>query len=100
MATYRLKRRLYGVTEAMGNVVGGTAEGVGKFMDTKPAALAGGLVGASTLGSAITTGLTGLGGLAGTLAGPAGWLIGAGLGAAATRGIGKGLKSAGQDMQS
>ena len=38
--------------------------------------------------------LAGLGGLASAASGPLGWLVGAGIGAAATRGLGKGLKEA------
>lgn len=99
MARYTLKRKYYGVADALGNTVGGTAEGIGKALDSKPAAIAGGLAGGSLLGGTIGTTLAGMGGLASLASGPIGWLVGAGLGAAATRGLGKGLKSAGQDMQ-
>lgn len=100
MARYTLKRKYFGVGDALGNVVGGTTEGVGKMLDSKPAALAGGLAGGATLGATLGTALSGLGGVASLASGPVGWLVGAGLGAAATRGLGKGLKSMGQDMQS
>ena len=94
MATYRLKRKTYGMAEAAGNTLGGIAGGVGKALDSKPAAIAGGLAGGATLGGAISAGLAGLGGLASAASGPLGWLVGAGIGAAATRGLGKGLKEA------
>lgn len=97
MATYRLKRKCYNaLTEAAGNTLGGVTEGVGKALDNKVAGVAGGIVGAAKLGGMIGTALTGMGV-------PFGGLIGAGLGylggSAATRGLGKGLKTAGQDMQ-
>lgn len=99
MARYTLKRKYYGVADALGNTIGGTTEGIGKALDSKPAAMIGGLAGGSILGGAIGTAMSGLGGLAALGSGPLGWLVGAGIGAAATRGLGKGLKSAGQDMQ-
>jgi hypothetical protein len=92
MARYRLRRKTYGVAEAAGNVIGGTAEGVGKVMDSNIGGAIGGLAGGAALGAPLGAAL-GLGG-------PIGWLAAAGLSAAATRGLGKGLKSAGQDMQS
>ena len=95
MARYKLKRKTFGVGDAVQNTVGGVTEGVGKAMDTKAGGAAGAVAGGSLLGGTIASGLGALGGLAG----PAGWIIGAGLGAAAARGIGKGLKTAGQDMQ-
>lgn len=85
MARYRLKRKTYGVGEAVGNTLGGVTESVGKAADTK----LGGLVGAAG-----GIGLLGTMGL-----GPLGWLASGALGAAAVRGAGKGLKSLGQDMQ-
>ena len=100
MATYRLKRKTFGWAEGAQNTIGGIAGGVGKALDSKPAAVAGGLAGGATLGSAIGQGLSSLGGLAGAASGPLGWLVGAGIGAAATRGLGKGLKSASDSMQS
>lgn len=97
MATYRLKRKCYNaLTEAAGNTLGGVTEGVGKALDNKVAGVAGGVIGATKLGGMIGTALTGMGV-------PLGGLIGTGLGylagSAATRGLGKGLKTAGQDMQ-
>ena len=94
MATYRLKRKCYNaLTEAAGNTLGGVTEGVGKALDNKVAGVAGGVLGASKLGGTIGT----------MIGGPFGSLLGMGagylIGAAATRGLGKGLKSAGQDMQ-
>lgn len=77
--------------DAAKDTAGGVMGGAGKALDSKPAALAGGVAGGSLLGGAIGSGLlASLGGLAG----PAGWLVGAGIGAAATRGLGKGLKNA------
>ena len=94
MATYILKRINYSALSAVGdaasNTLGGVTEGVGKAMDTKPGGAVGG-----TIGSA----MAGLGGLAGAFSGPIGWLAGAALGSAATRGLGKGLKSAGSDLR-
>lgn len=84
MAKYILKRKTYGLADAAQNTLGGVAGGVGKALDSTPAALAGGLAGGSMLG--------------GVGYGPLGWLVGAGIGAAATRGLGKGLKSAGNSM--
>ena len=85
MARYRLKRKTYGVGDAVSNTLGGAAETIGKAADTK----LGGLVGAAG-GMSLLTNL-GLG--------PLGWLASGALGAAAVRGVGKGLKSAGQNMQ-
>ena len=90
MAKYRLKRKTYGVIKATGNVlgntVGGVTEAAGKAMDTKLGGLAGAIGGMSLL--------TNLG------LGPVGWLASGALGAAATKGLGKGLKAAGENMQS
>lgn len=101
MAKYRLKRKLYsgmvqstlnGVGGAVKNTVGGVMEGVGKAADTGTAGTIGGLAAVGTgakIGSAILPGIgTVLGGIGGYIAGKA-----------ATRGIGKGLKNAGQDLQ-
>lgn len=85
MARYRLKRKTYGVGEAIGNTLGGVTESVGKAADTKLGGLVGAIGGMSLL--------TNLG------LGPLGWLASGALGAAAVRGAGKGLKSVGQDMQ-
>lgn len=100
MATYRLKRKTFGWAEGVSDTVGGIAGGVGKALDSKPAAIAGGLAGGSLIGGAIGKGLAGLGGLAAPISGTLGWLVGAGIGAAATRGLGKGLKSASDSLQS
>lgn len=103
MATYTLKRKTYGLADAASNTIGGIAGGVGKALDSQPAAVAGGLAGGALLGGKIAAGLSSLGGLGGYLAsigaGPIGWLVGAGLGAAATRGLGKGLKGASDSLQ-
>jgi predicted phage tail protein len=85
---YRLKRKTFGVAEAAQNVIGGAAETAGNIADTKIGGLAGGLATGGAIQSALGIGL-----------GPVGWLIGAGLGAAATRGIGKGLKSIGESVK-
>ena len=87
MARYRLKRKTFGVGDAISNTVGGVAQTVGNVADTKIGGLAGGL-GAASLASKIGF----LGG------GPIGMAIGGLLGAAATRGVGKGLKSMGESM--
>lgn len=94
MARYRIKRKTYGLVDGAGNVVSGVAGGVGKALDSTPAAVAGGLAGGATLGASIGSGLAGLGGIASACSGPLGWLVGAGIGALATRGLGKGLKNA------
>lgn len=100
MARYILKRKTYGMIDAAQNTIGGVTGGVGKALDSTPAALAGGLAGGHILGGAISSGLAGMGGLTGAVSGPLGWLVGAGIGAAATRGLGKGLKSASNSMGS
>lgn len=94
---YRIKRKTFGVADAAQNVIGGAAETAGNIADTKIGGLAGGLATGGTIASGlgITSALSGLG----SLAGPVGWLIGAGLGAAATRGVGKGLKSVGESIK-
>ena len=95
MARFRLKRKTFGVAEAAQNTIGGVAETAGNIADTKVGGVAGGIGGGALLGSTIAAGLPALG----FAAGPVGWLIGAGLGAAATRGIGKGLKSIGESVK-
>lgn len=97
MATYRLKRKCYNaITEAAGNTLGGITEGVGKALDNKVAGVAGGLLGASKLGGTIGSFFGPAGSVLGTIAGAGlGYLAGS----AATRGLGKGLKSAGQSLQ-
>lgn len=91
MARYRLKRKIYGVVDAAGNVLsntaGGVMQGAGKAMDTTIGGLTGGVLAAPVIASLIPG------------AGPLGLLAGAAIGSAATRGLGKGLKSAGQDLQ-
>lgn len=90
-----IKRKTFGVAEAAQNVIGGAAETAGNIADTKIGGLAGGLALGSTIGAHLPGVLA-----AGTGAlGPVGWLIGAGLGAAATRAAGKGLKSIGESIK-
>lgn len=94
MARYRLKRKTYGVIgDAAQSTLGGVMTGAGKALDNKVAGFAGGLMGATHLGSTLGT----------IIGGPLGSLVGTGLGyvagSALTRGVGKGLKNAGQDMQ-
>jgi hypothetical protein len=83
-----IKRKTFGVAEAAQNVLGGAAETAGNIADTKIGGLAGGLATGGAIQSALGIGM-----------GPIGWLIGAGLGAAATRGVGKGLKSIGESIK-
>ena len=83
-----IKRKTFGVAEAAQNVIGGAAETAGNIADTKIGGLAGGLATGGAIQSALGIGL-----------GPVGWLIGAGLGAAATRAAGKGLKTIGEDIK-
>jgi hypothetical protein len=85
---YRIKRKTFGVAEAAQNVIGGAAETAGNVADTKIGGLAGGLATGGAIQSALGIGM-----------GPVGWLIGAGLGAAATRAAGKGLKSVGESIK-
>ena len=85
---YRIKRKTFGVAEAAQNVIGGAAETAGNIADTKIGGLAGGLATGGAIQSALGIGM-----------GPVGWLIGAGLGAAATRAAGKGLKSVGESIK-
>lgn len=97
MATYRIKRRLYSLADAAGNTIGGVASGVGKALDSTPAALAGGVHGfmgpvGSTLGTALSGVIPG-GSILGRVAGAA-------IESSAVRGLGKGLKSAGDSLQS
>lgn len=95
MAKYRLKRKCYNaLTEAASNTLGGVTEGVGKALDNKVAGVAGGALGAAKLGGTIG-GMIGMGPIGSVLGMGAGYLIGS----AATRGLGKGLKTAGQDLQ-
>jgi hypothetical protein len=83
-----IKRKTFGVAEAAQNVIGGAAETAGNIADTKIGGLAGGLATGGAIQSALGIGM-----------GPIGWLIGAGLGAAATRAAGKGLKSVGESIK-
>ncbi len=92
METYRFKRKSYGIVEGAENVVGGTMKGVGKAADSTLGGIAGAAMGAKYLGEGIGA-LTGIGGVGGTL-------LGMGLGAAAMRGTGKGLKAAGDSLTS
>lgn len=99
MATYILKRKSYGVVDAAQNTLGGVTGGVGKALDSTPGAAVGGLLGGHIIGGGIKTALANSGGVLGSsVAGPLGWLAGAAIGAAATRGLGKGLKRAGSSM--
>ena len=92
MAKYRLKRKTFGVVQntlngvgdAVKTTAGGVMEGVGKAADTKVGGTIGGIAGAVKGAS--------IGGIGGAV-------IGYIAGKAATRGIGKGLKNAGQDLQ-
>lgn len=101
MAKYRLKRKTFGMVQgtlngvgsAVKNTVGGVMEGVGKAADTGIAGTVGGLASIGTgakIGSAILGPIgTILGGIGGYIAGKS-----------AVRGVGRGLKNAGQDLQS
>lgn len=104
MARYRLKRKVYSnvIVDAARNTLGGVTEGVGKALDNKAAGVIGGVVGASKLGGTIggTIGsILGGGPIGGTIGTALGMGAGYLLGSGATRGLGKGLKYAGQDMQ-
>lgn len=95
MATYRIKRKYFGLAEAASNTlgtvgntiksgVGGVLEGAGKAMDTSVGGLAG-RIGGAMAGTAI-------GGVPGAILG---FLAGGKM----VRSAGKGIKNAGQDMQ-
>lgn len=94
MATYRIKRKTFGVIEAAGNTLGNTAgglmKGVGTAADSKIGKFAGGVIGAGTIGRTLgyMTGMPLLGTIGGYVAGKA-----------ITGGIGRGLKDAGQSLQ-
>ena len=94
MATYRIKRKTFGVIEAAGNTLGNTAgglmKGVGAAADSKIGRFAGGVIGAGTIGRTLgmMTGMPLLGTIGGYVAGKA-----------ITGGVGKGLKDAGQSLQ-
>ena len=101
MARYIIKRKTFGVADAVQNTIGGAAETAGNIADTKIGGTVGGLLAGAKYGTALGGMLTGgaTGGMLGTLAGPIGWLAAAGLGAAATRAAGKGLKSVGESIK-
>ena len=95
MATYRLKRKYFGLADAASNTlgtvggavksgVGGVLEGTGKAMDTSVGGLAG-RIGGAAAGTA--------------LFGPLGGIVGFMAGGKVVRSTGKGIKNAGQDMQ-
>lgn len=100
MAKYRLKRKTFGavqstlngVGDAIKTTAGSVMEGTGKALDTGVAGTLGGIAAVGTgakIGSAILPGIgTALGAVGGYIAGKA-----------ATRGVGRGLKNAGQDLQ-
>ena len=98
MARYRLKRKTFGVIEAAGNTLGNTAggimKGVGSVADSNIGRFGAGILGATTIGR--TAGYMLGGGLLGRA-------VGAGIGYVAGKGIaggvGKGLKTAGQNLQ-
>ena len=94
MAIYRIKRKYFGLAEAASNTlgtvggavksgVGGVLEGTGKAMDTSVGGLAGRIGGA----------------LAGSTFGPLGTIAGFMAGGKIVRSAGKGIKNAGQDLQ-
>lgn len=91
MATYRLRRKLYGVGDAVGTAAGGALQTVGGLADTTLGGAAGGLYSASKWGSAIGDAL-GIGGVGGALAAGA-------IGYGVTRGLGKTMKNVGDDLQ-
>lgn len=96
MATYRIKRRLYSMMDAVGNTVGGVSSGVGKALDSTPAAVVGGVHGfTGPVGNALAEALDGVVPGASIL----GRVAGAAIESSAVRGLGKGLKSAGDSLQ-
>jgi hypothetical protein len=95
MARYIIKRKTFGVADAVQNTIGGAAETAGNIADTKIGGTVGGLLAGAKWGGALGSAM----GLGSTLAGPIGWLAAAGLGAAATRAAGKGLKSVGESIK-
>lgn len=97
MATFRLKRKNFGIAQGIGNVVGGMTEGAGKVMDSGI-----GKVGGAVAGAALAPGLisSSLGLLPAIMAGPAAPVAGALLGWGAMSAAGKGLKAVGESLQS
>ena len=94
MATYRLKRKYFGLADAASNTlgtvggaiksgVGGVLEGTGKTLDTSVGGLAGRIGGA----------------VAGSALGPLGTIAGFMAGGKIVRSVGKSVKNAVQDMQ-
>jgi hypothetical protein len=101
-----LKRKTFGVMDGLssapGSLLGNTLNTAGNVMTSTPASVVGGLAGGSVLGATITTALKTIGGAGSLLASasnPLGWVLGAGLGAAAMKGIGRGLKEIGTEMK-
>ena len=105
MATYRLKRKTFGVIGEVGNVaknvVGGTMETVGNVASSGVGKMAGAVGGAALAGKAMAAKIGGAATLGLGLT-PIGVLgaIGAGIaGAAVAKGVGKGIKKMGQNLQ-
>lgn len=104
MATYRIKRKQYGlvdgVTGAAANTLGGISTAAGKTLDSGVGGLVGGVAGAHLGGAAIGAGIDAVTGgiLGGPISSLLGYAAGYKLGNAATREVGKGLKEAGQDF--
>lgn len=93
MAIYRLKRKTFGVVgDAAKNTLGGATEMTGKALNSDVGGTLGGVAGAGIA----TGGALGIGGLGLGVPGAIGGYV---VGKALTKGVGKGLKNAGQDMQ-
>jgi len=108
MATYRLRRKTFGMADAGQRAAGGAMEGIGKTMDSNLGGVAGGIAGAATVGSAIGAGLGSAIGsvvpvvgtaIGGTVGGALGTGLGYMAGSKVTRGVGQALTESGQDLQ-
>lgn len=103
MATYRLKRKFYGMVDgvqsAVGNTLGGVTSAVGKTMKSGIGQTVGGLAGMNTIGAGLGTAIGAATGL-GALATPIGMIAGFKIGKEATKEVGTGLQDAGNDMKS
>lgn len=104
MATYRIKRKQYGlvggIQQAASNTLGGITSAAGSTLDSGVGGVVGGVAGAHLGGAALGAGIDAL---TGGILGPAATLLGYGaaykMGNAATREVGKGLKEAGEEFK-
>lgn len=93
MATYRIKRKLFGLLDQANETVKGAEAGLGRAMNSNVGGIIGGVAGGTFGGSLIGGALDSMGVPGASLMGP---VAGAMIGAKVTRGIGKGLENASQ----